>query len=402
MKIHLLLPAAFLCITYQGCGAAPQAPIVPARSVKPAPKPVTLPPDAPIRLQLLWAKQADTSGVMDQDNGNDSVESCEFSPDGKRVAAGTKGVPTPDGKHHGARVVVYDAATGREIWSHPREEEVEAVSFSPCGTFLAAAGEDLLNIIYQAADGKEIARLPATASFDSLRFSPCGRWLIGGTEDSDLRIYRTADWREIAAIPFGVPGEYGINSIDFTADGKFLAAAGGWSMQSRIWELVDSTAADGGPGLRLVLRHALKNKDGSIKSNRFSPDGGLLAMSGGFAIGTTVWNLHTGRIVVELPPTSPAIEAVEWTPCGRFLLTGGTEGFDRPPDQLNPNYPNNSGFGHIRIYAADKNWPEVARIPVFRQEYYHFTRDGSRLVSGHEDGSVRVWKVDITPTPTTP
>lgn len=324
-----------------------------------------------------WVRVGDPSGSIDRDNGTASVESAEFSPDGSLIVSASKQVPT---------IALWRVSDGALLWSRGRAEEVEVVTFSRDGRLIAAAGEDDLLELIDVASGNIVSRMSLPASADGMRFSPDGRLLAVGTESQELMLIRTEDWQVLSRTRHGGQGDQAVNSIDFTGDGRTLATAG-TNGEVKVWRLADPER--GQLDLLLTLRTIR-----TAKSVRISPDGTLMACGSGHGEGIWVWSLPEGKLLARLrippDPHRPITnEVVEWTPDGSWLFTGGDEGKDRggPED----------GIGLIRIHStADLRAGRIepaTKLSVFRQEYFHFTSDGKRFLSTHEDGTLRLWKI---------
>jgi WD40 repeat protein len=331
-----------------------------------------------LKVVHVWTRLGDTSGKVDSDNDTASVESVEFSPNGRLVVSGSKGQMI-DGKRVGQAVKLWRVSDGRELWSRPRVDEVEAVSFTPDGRFIVAGGEDNKIEILRVRDGVVIKTLSLKASCDGLRFTHSGKFLAVGDEAQQISIYKVSNWTIQHVIRHGGSGEMAVNSIDFTRDDKIMVS-GGSNGEVKIWSF------DASKG-QLDLMKTLTN-EAAVKSVRISPNGELIAAGLGMGLGVKIWSVKDGKHIatLKLLTSDPlTMEAVEWTPDGKYLVTGGTEG--RIAD----------GIGHIRFYktsnlGSQKTEP-VLMEKVFRQEYFHFTRNGKLMVSGHEDGTLRTWKI---------
>ncbi len=133
------------------------------------------------------------------------------------------------------------------------------------------------------------------------------------------------------------------------------------------------------------------------EGRRFAPPDGRYVATGAKFSTVKVWTFDDSELVASFTLSGPDVimETVEFSPDGRFLLTGGTEG----------NKTNN-GLGNIRFYRVPRdpgdNYELVLTEPVFRQEYLHFNSDGSQLVSSHEDGTLRLWQVLAEPLQISP
>lgn len=348
----------------------------------------------PLKLESVWVRLADTEGKADQDPTTESAESAEFSPDEKFIASGSKGVDR-NGTRRGQRVSVWRVEDGSLVWERPRANEVEAVSFSRDGKFIAAGGEDFVTEILDATNGRLVTSLRTTASIDGLRFSRDGKLLAVGTEAQLILLYRTTDWKLLASIRHGGSGTNAVNQIDFTSDDRILVSAG-TNAQVKVWEVKRTESGGEITAVALELRRTLAHK-ATVKSVRISPDDRLVASGSGEGNGTLVHELATGRQVAHIAATAWTQECLEWTPDGRFLVTGGSEGNGRGSAEQLRRFPANGGFGSIRFYRvpAELGKPfELAHAhKTFRQEYYDFTKDGRLLVSSHEDGTIRLWRV---------
>jgi WD40 repeat protein len=334
-----------------------------------------------VHLTHVWTRVGDAHGAIDEDRGTASVESAEFSPDARWIVSGSK---------KGWQVIVWDAETGERRWEQKHDEEVEAVAFSPDGRHVASGGEDGRVRIWSAVDGQPIVELEHSGSIDGMRFSPDGRLLAAGDETGRVKLWNTADWSLLYILAQGEDEQAGgppgihsdVNSVDFTRDGRFMAVASR-NHAVRLWEVSSAEA-------RLV--QVLEGHSGSVKTVRFSPDGSLVAAGAAGGSGVRIW-ARDGTRVQSIPATAWIVEAVEFTPDGRFLFTGGNEGEVEASAEQLAQFPGNAGFGFIRAYDVRRGFELVLEEPAFRQEYLHFTADGRRLVSSHEDGTLRLWNV---------
>ena len=361
---------------------------------------------AQIGLDLQWTRLGDSEGVLGQERGVASIESAEFSPDGTLIVSGAK---------RGGDVVLW-TSSGQELWRryHAGRAEVEVVAFTKDGSYAVSGGEDGFVRVWRVSDGAQVQAFSLggsgdDVSFDGMRFSHSGNRLAGGDEFGQLSVWDTsapnpANWPTTPLVvvvqgsdqdrPGGGSGQADINSVDWSSDDQFIVTAGRDGTIKR-WRVSQLSSPQGG------LVQTYTGFQSSIKSVRLSPDDALVAAGGQLSPDglVLVWDVATGAVVRRIDySTFGKIEAVEWTRDGRYLFTGGIEGVNYSQNcegicNAPRSYPSTNGFGNIRAYDRQNGFALALTQPTFRQEYFHFSPDGGRLASSHEDGGLRLWTV---------
>jgi hypothetical protein len=127
----------------------------------------------------------------------DSVRAVAFSPDGKRLAAGTGGLNKP------GEVQVWDVTTGRELPSlKGHAAEVTCVAFSPDGNRLASASYDRTVKMWNADTGQEVVTLKGhTNTVSSVCWSPDSKCLASASWDQTVKVWEASPvpaevWRQ--------------------------------------------------------------------------------------------------------------------------------------------------------------------------------------------------------------
>jgi dipeptidyl aminopeptidase/acylaminoacyl peptidase len=174
-------------------------------------------PAAPeMALNLVWTRVADVNGE------NGSVESAEFSPDGRFIVTGAK---------FDNSVVLWRTSDGTEIWRAYTAAEIERVGWSPDGKFVASASEDHLVTLFDATNGRVVKTIPHRNGIDALTWSRDGRWLAtgeehttgaGGARSAMVRLFKMPEGTVEREVDFANT----VNNLAFTSDDRFLVAAG--------------------------------------------------------------------------------------------------------------------------------------------------------------------------------
>jgi WD40 repeat protein len=287
--------------------------------------------------------------------GRQAVRAVAFSPDGTRLAAGGDEGLLGSGK---PAVTIWDAATGREVWSLPGQ--VNGVAFSPDGRVLASAGRGGVKL-RDAATGKEVFTLRGhTKEVRGVTFSPDGKRLATAGDDGTVRVWDPKTGKEVRAIrAHNAP----VRSVAFSPDGKRLASGSYDSLgpggQMKVW--------DAGTG-----KEVLALKHGRVAGVAFSPDGRRLA-SANTNKTVKVWDSATGQELLTLRGHTSIVNGVAFSPDGKRLASAGW-------DQVVRVWDARTGEEVLTLKGHTNSVRSVA-----------FSPDGKRLASASADGTVRVW-----------
>ena len=106
--------------------------------------------------------------------------------------------------------------------------------------------------------------------------------------------------------------EYGVNSAQFSPDGKTIATAGG-DKTMRLW--------DAASGREL---HVLRGHEEAVMRAQFSPDGKTIATAGGDKT-VRLWGAASGRELQVLRGHEGWIFSVQFSPDGKTIATASGE-----------------------------------------------------------------------------
>ena len=235
------------------------------------------------------------------------------------------------------------------------------VAFHPRADQLVTAREDGHVRIFDITRATIMADFKYPGKTAATSFSPGGDPVAVLSSDGEVSLFDVVRRKQVRTM---AGGEAGFN-LAFSNSGKRLATASGdfafvWDVASGK-QLLKATHAAGSETL---------NPQQWICSAAITPDGKLLAYAARGDSLAHVWNVDTGRPILELKHDS-AVAAVSFNADGTKLGTGSYDGTARVWELPSGN--------------------EMERAPVAGgAEVVNFSPDGSRFAAGGLGGSVAV------------
>ena len=332
---------------------------------------------------------------------NDRLACLSFSPDGTRMATGIR---FPANK-----VAIWDLRSGKQIAvGEGHQNEINAVAFSPDGSRIATASYDQTARLWDAKTLQPIAVLRGHSGWvRSIAFNPAGTRVLSASEDGTLRLWDASNG-DLVAVLRGHAG--GVNAGVFSPDGSQITSASADGTVA-IWDVrllersgvlrghtsyvygiavhpdgdrIASVAWDGtlrvwsaewGKSL-LVLDCGGEH----LLDVAFSPDGKLVA-AGSRSNNMRVWETATGKLLYMVKAPR-GLTSVAFSPDGKTIAaTLGTVYAEFKPDD-NVVWLLDSRSGALRrVLRGHTNNANVVR----------FSPDGTRIVTGGYDHTLRIW-----------
>ncbi|MGE5376391.1 MAG: WD40 repeat domain-containing protein [Bacteroidota bacterium] len=298
-----------------------------------------------------------------------------------------------------------------------QKDIVHGLAFTPDGTVLASAGGNGGNAsiyLWDVANNQPLGTLDGHDGIIwDIAFSPNGEMLASVSGDRTLKVW---DWRNKTVIyTQSFPGQ--VSSVVFSPDGQSLAVGGedelknqiqhaaAWTYSVGSWqplvkfpEFINVAALAYSPhGGTLVGGGTSRNVqvwqagDGTpvytlshahqVLKAAISPDGSTLATATCITVanydclegGVWLWNLPTGKLIQKLGGFPNVVESVAFTADGSNLVVGSRDGTLR-------FYPTTNYVSAIQ-FQSPGGISAMALSP-----------DGGLLATGNGNGDVYVWK----------
>jgi WD40 repeat protein len=237
---------------------------------------------------------------------------------------------------------------------------VAGASWRPDGQAAVTFSEDQTLRLWPIAAARDIVRAPSRGIAMFSSFSPDGRLFAETTVEGEVRVFRVGSGEP----PRVLRGHEGRGHfVSFDRSGRWLVSAS-YDRTARVWDL---------EGRRPPV--VLRGHEGPVIIAEPSPDGTLVA-TGGHDRRVRVFR-RDGSGTPRLFRQEAHVESVSFSPDGRFLAAGSTEG------------------GLVFVY--DLRAPDGAPVRLRAHEvsaHVELTRDGRRLITAGGDGVIKTWKMN--------
>ncbi|CAE6515178.1 unnamed protein product [Rhizoctonia solani] len=263
----------------------------------------------------------DTIVVVDAHNGRalfgplaghtDLVHSLDFSPDGTRIASGSRD----------KTLGVWNAETGKRTLGllEGHSASVRSVQYSSNGTHILSSSYDHTVCIWDALNGTRVLTL-ALSDLDipmnevtSVRYSPDSMRIVSGSQSGMVCLWDTQTGEPVFG-PFKAH-ESPIESIDYSPDGQHIVT-GSDDGTLRVW-----SAMDGSMVLGPLVGHTAP-----ITSATYSPNDKHI-ISGSADGSICIWDAQSGEIILgPIERYTDSVYSLACSPDGSKIVSCGGEG----------------------------------------------------------------------------
>jgi RNA polymerase sigma factor (sigma-70 family) len=348
----------------------------------------------------VWDLKTGKETFRDRDRDRVATGAVTYAPNGQAfaIAARDRGAQVRIQVYIKGRKGLHPVQGQRHELTETFTDNPRALTFSPDGKFLAAAGQNQVHV-WNTDRYLKKARIQITRGLQHLCFSPDGKKLAI-VESEIVRLWLPASGVGVSRIKSSAE----LRRAAFSPDSKTIALA---TADGRV-RLVNENS---GERLWEVRVHPSE----PVVSLCFSPDGKTLATAGGDH-GIRLWNTATGKERLPMPGHRSTVTALSFAPDGRTLISGDRDGrvmqwdlaTDKPSDQFGnlpapvvslSFHPDGSRIAlasskvEIRDVKTGTNRLVIASPYTGQYSFCSasYTPEGRSLLTLGNDGAVRLW-----------
>jgi eukaryotic-like serine/threonine-protein kinase len=288
-----------------------------------------------------------------------------FSPDGLKIVT-IQSEDLSSGEVV-SKISILDASSGKPLVPTLQLEGLAThAEFSPNGQFLVAAGKSGIARIWDLTRNGAIVRdLPHEAWVTIASFSQDNQYVLTGSMDRTAKIW---DLKSNLAPIVLQHGRYVLDAQFNHAGTQIVTAASDMNGgEFRVWDARTGQAV-------CSLDMPQGKVEGVLYQASFSPDDTLIAAAN-FAGTVTIWDAHTGRMVLAPFKHNHGVLTAQFAPDGHRVLSAS---FDKT----------------ARLWTTRSGGAQLA---VLNHCSFllgaSFTRDGQQIITASTDGMVRQWRL---------
>jgi WD40 repeat protein len=323
------------------------------------------------------------------------IASVAFSPDGKRIASGSRD----------NTIRIWNVNTGREERSlSGHTSGVLAVAFSTDGKQIISGSYDSTVRVWDPAIDPEVLERYRT-TFTQVVFSPDGKRIAASARRDKIVLIDALSGDDILTLHRYRPNRPWDGTVAFSPDGnRILAGVGRFGQVVEVWNALTG-----------ALEMTLTGHTERVWSAAFSPNGKHIVSGSGDET-VKVWNAATGDLERTITGHKHSVNSVTFSPDGRHIISGSEDGTIRiweasSGTELLTLHRHEERVGKVLVSSDGKlitscgsgtikTWDattgeELMTLPLQDPEFgigaVDFSPDGRRIVSGHGNGFIKIW-----------
>ncbi|HXJ63920.1 MAG TPA: hypothetical protein VNN79_09210, partial [Actinomycetota bacterium] len=232
--------------------------------------------------------------------------SFDVSPDGSTVALGGGSMPGDFGGSSAVRA--WDTSTGEELWRTGDVRDVQEVTFSPDGEYVATADwAGIAKIIDRSGQVVRVLSGPDDYNSSDVAFSSDGNLVATAEYAGSLHRVRVWDWRRREVL-LTIGAGSSLPRVDFDPSGPRVVVSGKDGL-AEIWDVQS--------GERLAV---LAGPPGGVNDLVYSADGSRIATASEDGL-VRLFDAATGAQQLSLRGSGCAVEGVAFSPDGTKLAS---------------------------------------------------------------------------------
>jgi WD40 repeat protein len=229
------------------------------------------------------------------------VHVVAFSPNSQYLVA-TGGTPGGALVTHNSKTLVLEVPSGKEIAQISNEVIASSVAFSPDSKYLVTSG---FSRVWELETGREVFRL-GNKECNDVSFSPNGQHVALSCKDETLQAWQLSSGAEVSRV--SLQGEIG--GFDISSNGEYIAT-GGDDGVAKVWETKSGQE----------ISHLSSLND--IWDVKFSPDSQYLAVADRNGDTVYLWKHSDQKKATQINVES--VSGITFSPSGRYLATASDE-----------------------------------------------------------------------------